>query len=115
LLWKNSHEFIPAMNPQPGWLVSRDAVYAIDGKTSVSALCPASGKAFWRTPLASARGPVDTPVAVVNGSVYITDSLSGTLYALKTQDGSQVWRYRITPFPSAVTTNMDVSLSVAIG
>jgi outer membrane protein assembly factor BamB len=115
LLWKNSHEFIPAMNPQPGWLISRDAVYAVDGKTSVSALCPANGKAFWRTPLASARGPLDTPVVVVNGSVYITDSLSGTLYALKTQDGSQVWRYRITPFPSDVTTNMDVSLSIAVG
>ena len=115
LLWKDSHEFIPAMNPQPGWLIARNAVYAVDGKTSVSALCLSNGKAFWRTPLASARGPLDTPVAVVNGSVYITDSLSGTLYALKTQDGSQAWRYRITPFPSNITTNIDVSLSIAVG
>lgn len=115
LLWKDSHEFIPGMNPQPGWLVSRDAVYAVDGKTSVSALCLSNGKAFWRTSLASARGPLDTPVAVVNGSVYITDSLSGTLYALKTKDGSQAWRYKITPFPSDITTNIGVSLSIAVG
>jgi outer membrane protein assembly factor BamB len=70
--------------------IANGVVYVAGGDKVFYALNAQSGTVIWRTPL---KGVSASSPAVANGAVYFgTNYADGGIYALRTADGSQLWR-----------------------
>lgn len=82
-------------------------IYAVTGFGTAVALDPASGRVLWQRKIGE---PIRTSPTAANGKVFFVTSES-ELYCLNGEDGEEIWKFRGTPEPATLLSNVSPAVA----